>query len=75
MTRDRCSKSHIPDSRKSLPGATDFLALGQLPVRPWEMAGVAVGIALQIILALGLGLPEVANWRHFGHHFARPNAL
>src|SRR4029077_19370986 len=32
----------------------------QSPVGPDEMAGVAVGILLEIILMLGFGLPEVA---------------
>ena len=38
------------------------------------MAGIAVRITLQIILMLGLGLPESADWRQFGHHLARPQA-
>ena len=32
----------------------------QSPVGPDEMAGVAIGISLEIILMLGFGLPEVA---------------
>jgi hypothetical protein len=38
------------------------------------MAGVAVGNALEIILMLGLGLPEVACSNHFGHDLPRPQA-
>src|ERR1700761_607499 len=46
----------------------------QLPVRPHEMAGVAVGDALQIILMLWLRFPEIAGGRDFGHHLAGPQA-
>ena len=38
-------------------------APGEHPARPHEVAGVAVGIALEIILVLGLGFPEVARRR------------
>jgi len=55
-----------------LPGATRFFALGKFPVRPREMAGIAVRIALEIVLVLRLGLPEIAGRRHFGHHLAWP---
>src|SRR5207249_2818566 len=44
----------------------------QLPVWPDEVAGVAIGIALEIILMLGLGLPEFADGRDFGDHLAGP---
>jgi len=30
-------------------------------------------LGLEIILVLGLGFPEIADRRHFGHHLARPN--
>jgi len=36
------------------------------------MARVPVGIALQVVLVLGLGLPERPGRRHFGDHLARP---
>src|SRR5262245_52618030 len=36
------------------------------------MAGVAVGIPLEIILVLWLGLPEIARRLHFGHDLAGP---
>src|SRR3954465_7662834 len=49
-------------------------ALGQLPVRPHEMAGVAAGIAQKIILMLGLGFPEFASRDDFGHGLAGPQA-
>lgn len=38
------------------------------------MAGVAVGVARQVVLVLRFGLPEVPHWLHLGHRFARPDA-
>ena len=52
----------------------DFRALRQLPARPREVAGVAVRVALQVVLVLRLGLPEVARGRHLGDDLARPQA-
>ena len=46
--------------------------LQQDPVRADEVAGVAVRVALEIILMLGLGLPERAGRRDFGRRLARP---
>jgi transcriptional regulator with XRE-family HTH domain len=46
----------------------------QSPVGPDEMAGVAVGIPLEIILMLGFGLPEVACRNDFRNDLARPQA-
>src|ERR687896_2705546 len=46
----------------------------QSPVRPDEMAGVAAGISLEIILMLGFGFPEVACGNDFGNDLARPQA-
>ena len=46
----------------------------QSPVGPDEMAGVAVGISLEIVLMLGFGLPEVACRNDFRNHLARPQA-
>ena len=46
----------------------------QRPVGPDEMAGVAMGVALQVVLVLRLGLPECAGGGHFGHDLARPAA-
>src|SRR4029453_3492206 len=46
----------------------------KLPARPDEMAGVAVGNALQIVLVLGLGFPEVGSLGHLGHDLAGPQA-
>jgi hypothetical protein len=38
------------------------------------MARVAVRIALQVVLVLGLGLPERGRLAHLGHHLAGPDA-
>src|SRR5438445_5530447 len=38
------------------------------------MAGITVGIFLQIILVLGLGFPEVTGRRDFGDRLAGPQA-
>jgi hypothetical protein len=46
----------------------------QSPMRPDEMAGVAVGISLEIILMLAFGLPEVARRNDFRNDPARPQA-
>ena len=46
----------------------------QSPMGPDEMAGVAAGISLEIILMLAFGLPEVACRHDFGHDLARPQA-
>src|SRR3546814_10328761 len=45
-------------------------APGYLPARPHEMAGVAGGIPLQVVLMLGLGFPEVTGRLHLRHHLA-----
>ena len=53
---------------------TPFSANRQPPVGPDEMAGVAAGISLKVILMLGFGLPEVACRNDFGHDLAGPQA-
>ena len=40
----------------------------QLPARPREVAGVAVRTVLELVLVLGLGLPEVDGLADLGHH-------
>src|SRR5215217_5424913 len=50
------------------------LAVWQLPARPREVAGVAVGVALEVVLVLGLGLPEGAGLADLGDDLARPQA-
>ena len=44
----------------------------QRPFRPDEVTGVAIRIFFQIILMLGLGLPERSGRGHFGDNLARP---
>src|SRR3954467_9583488 len=44
----------------------------KLPLRADEVAGVTIRVAFQVVLVLGLGLPEVANGRNLRHHLARP---
>src|SRR3546814_13931499 len=46
----------------------------QLPVRANEMAVIAVGDALEIVLVFRLRLPEVACRRNFGNDALRPEA-
>ena len=46
----------------------------QDPVRPREVARVAVRIALEVVLMLGLGLPERAGRRNLGHDLPGPDA-
>src|SRR6516162_1244276 len=50
------------------------LPLGKDPVGTREVTGVAVRIALQIVLVLWFGFPEVADRRHLGDDLARPQA-
>src|SRR3954467_8093532 len=50
------------------------LAVWQLPAGPREVAGIAVGVALEVVLVLGLGLPEGDRLADLGHHLAGPEA-
>src|SRR5687767_14417690 len=50
------------------------LAVWQLPARPREVAVVAVRVALQVILVLGLGHPERDGRADLGHRLAGPQA-
>ena len=45
---------------------------GQHPVRAREVAGVAVLVALQVVLVLRLGLPERTGWGDLGDDLAGP---
>src|SRR6476620_9652925 len=49
-------------------------AFGELPAGADPVAGVAVGDALQVVLVLGLGLPERAGRLQLGHDLAGPQA-
>ena len=46
----------------------------QFPAAPREVAGVAVRDPLEVVLMLGLGLPEIADRLDLGDHLARPQA-
>ena len=46
----------------------------QRPFRPNEVTSVAIRIFFQIILVLGLGLPERSGRGHLGDNLARPKA-
>ena len=48
------------------------MPLWKNPVGTDEVAGVAARPLLQIILVIGLGLPELADRLDLGHHFAIP---
>src|ERR687897_2333287 len=50
------------------------LAVWQLPARPREVAVVAVRVVLEVVLVLGLGLPERDGLADLGHHLAGPQA-
>src|SRR5271165_229805 len=50
----------------------DGVYLFELPIGPHEMTGIPVGISFQVILMLGLGLPEITGRCNLGHHFSRP---
>src|SRR3954449_6508472 len=68
-----------PALRRSLPELPRPLlrrafAVRQLPVRPGEVAVVAVGVALEVVLVFGLGLPERAGLADRGHDLAGPQA-
>src|ERR687898_3348276 len=49
-------------------------APGQCPARAREVAGIAVRVALEIVLVLRLGLPEFAGGRDLRHNAAWPQA-
>src|SRR3954464_13341836 len=51
-----------------------MLTVGQLPSRSREMARVAVRVALEVVLVLGLRLPERDGLADLGDHLPRPQA-
>src|SRR5215472_12695316 len=59
------------DGRES--GSPQLLSpCGKLPVRADEVTGVTSGVALQIILVLGFGFPEITGGRDLGCDLSRP---
>src|SRR5919202_476865 len=50
------------------------LPVGQLPARPREVAVVAARVALEVVLVLGLRLPERDGLADLGHDLAGPQA-
>jgi hypothetical protein len=48
--------------------------VGQLPAGAREVAGVAVRVALEVVLVLGLGLPERDGLADLGDDLAGPQA-
>src|ERR1700759_4855168 len=69
LERGRCAGTTFSIGAKLFRGVG--LACRQLPVRPDKVAGIAVRIALQIILMLGLGFPERTCRGDLGNHLAR----
>ena len=66
-------RQDLNGARRRLPGfLRGRLAMRELPVRPYEMTGVAVRDPLQVVLMLRLGFPERAGLAHLGHDLARP---
>jgi hypothetical protein len=47
-------------------------AVRQLPVGAYKVAGVAVGILLEVILVFGFSLPERPRWGDLRHDMAGP---
>src|SRR6187200_134886 len=69
--RERASPLPLPLQSAALSGG---FAVGQLPARSGEVAGVAVRVALEVVLVLGLGLPERDGLADLGHHLAGPQS-
>src|SRR4051812_10247101 len=55
-------------------GSGRSLAVWQLPARAREVAGVPVGVPLEVVLVLGLGLPEGDGLADLGDDLAGPQA-
>src|SRR3546814_15728759 len=64
---------HASKSR-SCRGLASSLPLGKDPARTRGVTGVAVRIALQIVLVLRLSFPEIADRRPLGDDIARHQA-
>src|SRR6476661_32339 len=66
--------THIPEFAEQSCRILSGLALRQPPSGSDKMAGVAVGIAFEIVLMFRLRFPEVADRRDFGGRLSRPNS-
>src|SRR3954467_14552190 len=55
-------------------GSGRSFAVWQLPARAREVAGVPVRVVLEVVLVLGLGLPEGDGLADLGHRFPGPQA-
>src|ERR687896_1409225 len=75
---DRLGTTRVSDGatacRPRGVGLSGGFAVWQLPARPREVAVVAVRVALEIVLVLGLGLPEGDDLADLGPHLAGPQA-
>src|SRR5215472_7091055 len=65
--------AQAPNSKGLSACLLDFSS-GKLPVGSDEVARITVRIALQIVLVLGLGFPEVPGGPHFRDNLSRPEA-
>lgn len=59
---------------RKLFGVVRLFSVRKLPVRPGEVTGVAVRIALEIVLVLRFRFPEIARRHHLGHDLSGPEA-
>jgi hypothetical protein len=48
--------------------------LRENPVGAWEVAGVTVRIAFEVVLVIRLGCPEIPDRFDLGYHLAGPEA-
>ena len=67
-----CAEPNIAFDRTEERSPSGGVPPRQLPMRADDVASVAVRIAFQVILVLGLRLPEIASGRKLSHHLARP---
>ena len=72
LARMRQPSFHGSEVKLCPPPPSGGASARKLPLRADEVAGVAIRVAFQVVLVLGLGLPEVASGRNFRHHLARP---
>jgi hypothetical protein len=64
----RCRRIAVPGA----PAGLGLRAVGKFPARADEVTGVAVRVALEIILVLRLDFPEGPGGRQLGNDLARP---